>query len=366
MKNQELAKLFYEIADYLEMDKVAFKPYAYQKAAIAFEGMGPKRAKLFYQKLGVRNVKELEKAAKAHKIAALEGFGEKTEKNLLEGIAFLKRSKGRFLLGEILPKVKEILDKLKTLKEVEQISEAGSVRRRKETIGDVDILITAKNPKKVMDFFVQLSGITKIWGKGTTKSSIRLKEGFDVDLRVVSKKSFGSALQYFTGSKEHNIVLRTIAIEKGMKLNEYGLFKGKKMIAGWYENGVYKALGLSWIEPELREDQGELEVARRGELPKIIGYKDIKGDLDCHSAWDGGTNTIEVMAKAAQDMGYQYIGIADHTKFLRIENGLDEKELLNHRKERKNDQSDEKSERRHNFPSDRQDFKEERRVPDRF
>ncbi len=395
MKNQELAKLFYEIADYLEMDKVAFKPYAYEKAAIALEGMeedvediykrggikdleeipgvgksiaekieeylktgkiqyyqqfkkrlpldleeiitvegmGPKRAKLFYQKLGIRNVKELEKAAKAHKIAALEGFGEKTEKNLLEGIAFLKRSKGRFLLGEILPKVKEILDKLKALKEVEQISEAGSVRRRKETIGDVDILITAKNPKKVMDFFVQLPNITKIWGKGTTKSSIRLKEGFDVDLRVVSKKSFGSALQYFTGSKEHNIVLRTIAIEKGMKLNEYGLFKGKKMIAGWYENGVYKALGLSWIEPELREDQGELEAAQKEKLPKIIGYNDIKGDLHCHSAWDGGANTIEVMAKAAQDMGYQYIGIADHTKFLRIENGLNERELLNQRKE---------------------------------
>ncbi|MBL7142275.1 MAG: DNA polymerase/3'-5' exonuclease PolX [Candidatus Pacebacteria bacterium] len=406
MNNQELAKVFYEISDYLEMDKVAFKPYAYQKAAIALEsmeedvediyrrggikdleeipgvgksiaekieeylktgkiqyyqqfkkrlpldleeiiaveGMGPKRAKLLYQKLGVRNVKELEKAAKAHKIAALEGFGEKTEKNLLEGIAFLKRSKGRFLLGEILPKVKEILDKLKALKEVEQISEAGSVRRRKETIGDVDILITAKNlhpvrkkssngAKKVMDFFVQLPNITKIWGKGTTKSSIRLREGFDVDLRVVSKKSFGSALQYFTGSKEHNIVLRRIAIKKGMKLNEYGLFKGKKMIAGWYENGVYKALGLSWIEPELREDQGELEAARNGELPKIIGYKDIKGDLHCHSAWDGGTNTIEVMAKAAQDMGYQYIGIADHTKFLRIENGLDEKELEQQRKE---------------------------------
>ena len=395
MKNQELAKLFYEIADYLEMDKVAFKPYAYQKAAIALEGMeedvediykrggikdleeipgvgksiakkieeylktgkiqyyqqfkkrlplnleeiiavegmGPKRAKLLYQKLGVKNVKDLEKAARSHKIASLFGFGEKTEKNILEGIAFLKRSKGRFLLGEILPLVKEILDKLKTLKEVEQDSAAGSVRRMKETIGDVDILATAKNPKKVMDFFVQLPGITKIWGKGPTKSSIRLKEGFDVDIRVVSKKSFGSALQYFTGSKEHNIVLRRIAIEKGLKLNEYGLFKGKKMIAGWYENGIYRALGLSWIEPELREDQGEIEAAQKGKLPKIIGYKDIKGDLHCHSSWDGGANTIEVMAEVAQDMGYEYIGIADHTKFLRIENGLNEKDLLKQRKE---------------------------------
>jgi len=395
MKNQELAKLFYEIADYLEMDEVAFKPYAYEKAAIALEGMeedveaiykqgglkeledipgvgksiakkieeylktgkiayyqsfkkrlplnleeiiavegmGPKRAKILYQKLGIKNVKDLEKSAKAHKIASLEGFGEKTEKNILEGIAFLKRSKGRFLLGEILPEVKEILEKLKTLKEVEQISVAGSVRRMKETIGDVDILITAKNPKKVMDFFVKLPRITKIWGKGTTKSSIRLEQGFDVDLRVVAKKSFGSALQYFTGSKEHNIVLRTIAMEKGMKLNEYGLFKGKKMIAGWYENGVYKALGLSWIEPELRENQGELEAAKKGKLPKIINYGDIKGDLHCHSSWDGGANTIESMAKTAKDMGYDYIGIADHTKFLRIEHGLDEKQLFSQRKE---------------------------------
>ncbi len=401
MKNQELAKLFYEIADYLGMEEVAFKPYAYQKAAaalegmeedvediykrggikeleeipgvgksiaqkieeylktgkikyyqklkkllplnleeiIAVEGMGPKRAKLLYQKLGVKNIKELEKAARSHKIASLFGFGEKTEKNILEGIAFLKRSKGRFLLGEIFPLVKEILGKLKTLKEVEQVSAAGSVRRMKETIGDVDILATAKNPKKVMDFFVQLPDITKIWGKGPTKSSIRLKEGFDVDIRVVTKKSFGSALQYFTGSKEHNIVLRRIAIEKGLKLNEYGLFKGKKMIAGWYENGIYRALGLSWVEPELREGQGEIEAALRqaqgkpNGLPKIIGYKDIKGDLHCHSTWDGGVNTIEVMAKTAQDMGYQYIGIADHTKFLRIENGLNEKELEQQRKE---------------------------------
>ncbi|MBM3257893.1 MAG: PHP domain-containing protein, partial [Candidatus Nealsonbacteria bacterium] len=165
------------------------------------------------------------------------------------------------------------------------------------------------------------------------KSSIRLEQGFDVDLRVVAKKSFGSALQYFTGSKEHNIVLRTIAMEKGMKLNEYGLFKGKKMIAGWYENGVYKALGLSWIEPELRENQGELEAAKKGKLPKIINYGDIKGDLHCHSSWDGGANTIESMAKTAKDMGYDYIGIADHTKFLRIEHGLDEKQLFSQRKE---------------------------------
>jgi len=395
MKNQELAKIFYEIANYLEMEEVAFKPYAYQKAAITLEtleedveeiykkgglkalekipgvgksiaekieeyiktgkikyyeefkrkmpvnleeiisveGMGPKRAKILYQKLGIRNLKDLEKAAKTHKIASLFGFGEKTEKNILEGIAFLKRSKGRFLLGEILPKVKEILEKLRSLEEIEQISVAGSVRRMKETIGDVDILVTTKNPKKVMDFFLSSPGIVKVWGKGPTKSSIKVKEGFDVDLRALKKKSYGSALQYFTGSKEHNIATRRIAINKGLKLSEYGLFKRKKMIAGWSEAGVYKILGLPWIEPELRENQGEIEAGLEGKLPKVIGYKDIKGDLHCHSKWDGGANSIEVMAKAAQDMGYEYLGISDHTKFLRIEHGLDEKKLAQQRKE---------------------------------
>jgi len=395
MKNQEIAKIFYEIANYLEMEGVAFKPYAYQKAALtleglekdveeiykeggreallkipgigesmaekieeylktgkikyyeelkkktpvnieelmAVEGMGPKKAKVLYQKLGIRNLKDLEKAAKSHKIASLFGFGEKTEKNILEGINFLKRSKGRFLLGEILPTVKEVYQKLKSLKEVEKIDPAGSVRRMKETIGDVDFLVISKNPGKVMDFFVSLPGIVKIWGKGSTKSSVRMKEGFDMDIRVVPARSYGSALQYFTGSKEHNIATRKIAMDRNLKLSEYGLFRGPKMIAGKTEEEVYKALGMQWIPPEMRENQGEIEAALSGKLPQIIGYKDIKGDLHCHSQWDGGTNTIMEMVKAAQNMGYEYIGISDHTKFLRIEHGLDEKKLSQQRKE---------------------------------
>jgi len=395
MKNKEIAKIFYEIADYLQMEEVAFKPYAYQKVAIilealeedveeiykkggkaaldkipgvgksiaekieeylktgkikyyekfkkrlpinleeiiAVEGMGPKRAKTLYQKLGIRNLKDLEKAAKVHKIAPLFGFGEKTEKNILEGIAFLKRSKGRFLLGDILPKAREIEAKLKNLKEVEKVSLAGSLRRRKETIGDIDILVVTKKPKKVMDFFTSLPGIIKIWGKGATKSSIRLKEGFDVDVRVVAKKSYGSALQYFTGSKEHNIVTRKIAIDKGLKLNEYGVFKGRKMIAGWSEAGVYRAIGLPWMPPEIRENQGEIEAALKSKLPKVIDYNDIKGDLHCHSSWNGGANSILEMAQKAQSMGYEYVGITDHTKFLRIEKGLNEKQLSQQRKE---------------------------------
>ena len=300
---------------------------------IAVEGMGPKKAKVLYQKLGIRNLKDLEKTARAHKIASLFGFGEKTEKNILEGIAFLKRSKGRFLLGEILPKVKEVYEKFKSLKEVEKIDPAGSVRRMKETIGDVDFLVISKNPEKVMDFFVSLPGVIKIWGKGTTKASIRMKEGFDMDIRVVPDRSYGSALQYFTGSKEHNIATRKIAIDRGFKLSEYGLFRGSKMIAGADEKEIYQKLGMEWIPPEMRENQGEIEAASERKLPKIIGYKDIKGDLHCHSKWDGGANSIEEIAEAAMKMDYQYIGIADHTKFLRIEHGLDEKKLELQKKE---------------------------------
>jgi DNA polymerase (family 10) len=393
MKNQEIAKIFYEIAFFLEMEGVQFKPFAYEKAAITLEGLeedveeiykregfdglkkipgvgesiaqkieeylktgkikyyedykkkypinlgelmgiegvGPKRIKVLYEKLKIKNLNDLEKAAKAHKIAPLFGFGEKTEKNILEGIEFLKRSKGRFLLGDILPKVKEVEQKLKSLKEVERVDVVGSIRRRKETIGDADFLVISKKPEKVMDFFTSLPGIVKIWGKGSTKASVRMREGFDMDIRVLPKRSYGAALQYFIGSKEHNIALRKIAIDKGLKLSEYGLFRGPKMIAGENEEEIYQKLGMDWIPPEMRENQGEIEAALKHQLPKIIGYKDIKGDLHCHikwaGRWDGGANTIEEMAEMARKIGYEYLGIASHTKFLRIEHGLNEKQL---------------------------------------
>jgi len=203
----------------------------------------------------------------------------------------------------------------------------------KETIGDVDFLVVSQKPQIVMDFFVSLPGVIKIWGKGSTKASVRMKDGFDMDIRVVPKKSYGSALQYFTGSKEHNIVTRKIAINKGLKLSEYGLFRGAKKIAGENEKEIYKKLGMEWIPPELRENQGEIEVSLAGKLPKVTDYDDIKGDLHCHSKWDGGLNSIKEMAEAAEIMGYEYVGIADHTKFLRIEHGLDEGQLSRQRKE---------------------------------
>ena len=328
-----------KIEEYLKKGKIKYYQGLKKKTPLnieeltAVEGMGPKKVKILYQKLGIRNLKDLEKAARAHKIAPLFGFGEKTEKNILEGIAFLKRSKGRFLLGDILPVAREVYEKLKNLKEVEEISPAGSVRRMKETIGDVDFLVVSQKPQKVMAFFTSLPEVIKIWGKGTTKASVKMREGFNMDIRVIPRKSYGSALQYFTGSKEHNIATRRIAMDKGLKLSEYGLFRGPKMIAGETEKGIYKVLGMEWIPPEMRENQGEIEAASERKLPRIIDYDDIKGDLHCHSKWDGGANSIEEIAKASIEIGYQYIGISDHTKFLRIEHGLDEKKLAQQRKE---------------------------------
>jgi DNA polymerase (family X) len=397
MKNQELSKIFFDMADYLEIDGVSFKPYAYRKVALSLESLkedigeiyrngglkalknvsgvgegiakaieeylktgkiknleelkkkmpvkvdellkveslGHKKIKTLYQKLGIKDLKSLGKAAKSHKIAPLFGFGEKTEKNILQGLEFLKQSKGRFLLGEIMPTVKSVIKILKSQKEIKEISVAGSVRRQKEIIGDIDILVVSDDPKKTADFFVKFPEVEKIWAKGDTKCSVRFKEGFDIDLRMVPAESFGSALQYFTGSKEHNIITRKIAIEKGLKLNEYGVFKGNKMIAGKTEEEVYKAIGLPFIAPEMRHDDGEIQAALKNELPILVELKDIKGDLHCHTNFEAKSyqrNSIEEMAMTAIKMGYEYIGISDHTKFLKIEGGLNEKQLLEQNK----------------------------------
>ena len=303
------------------------------EALTKVEGIGPKKIKTLYQKLGVRNLKDLEKVARVGEIAALEGFGAKSEKNILQAIAFAKTSKGRFLLGAILPVVREVVGGLEKLPEVGQISAAGSVRRMKETVGDVDLLATSSQPDKVMEHFVSLPGIVKVWAKGPTKSSVRFKGGFDCDLRVVKRVSFGAALQYFTGNKEHNILLRRLAIKKGLKLNEYGVYKKKTRIAGRTEEEVYQAISLPYIEPELRTNTGEIEAGLKNELPKIIGYDNIKGETQCHTDWSDGTETIEAMAKAAKKMDYQYIVITDHAGFLKIANGLDEKRLLRQMRE---------------------------------
>ena len=392
MKNDEIAKILYEIAEYLAMDDVAFKPQAYEKAAViiddleveieeiykkeglkglekiptigkgiakvikellktgktkeherlkkktpvklseltAVEGVGPKIIKKLYQELKVRNLNDLEKAAKAGKIRNLEDFGEKTEQNILRGIEFLRRSNNRFALGFIMPVVRKIEARIKNLPGVKNAIVAGSIRRMKETIGDGDILATVSSKKdadKIMDFFVKMPEVIHIYSKGVTRSSVRLKNNMDFDLRVVPEKSFGAALQYFTGSKDHNIALRKIAIEKNYKLNEYGVWKKRKTVAGKTEEEIYKVLGLKMMEPELREDKGEIEASLNDNLPDLIGYNDLNGDLQIQTNWSDGSSSIEEYAQEAMRLGLKYIAITDHTISLAIANGLDEKRL---------------------------------------
>ncbi|MBD3155393.1 MAG: DNA polymerase/3'-5' exonuclease PolX [Candidatus Aenigmarchaeota archaeon] len=300
---------------------------------LSVEGVGPKTIKTLHEKLKVKNIDDLEEAAKNNKIRDLGGFGKKSEQKILENIDFARKSKGRFILGYIEPIVKNLKNKLENFQYVEKVEIAGSFRRRKETIGDIDILVVTKRPTEVMDFFTTLDDVDGIIVKGDSKSTVRLKEGLDCDIRVIDNKSFGSALLYFTGSKQTNIEMRKISIKKGLKLSEYGLFKGEMQIAGETEEEVFQKLGMKYIEPELRENRGEIEVSLEGKLPKLIGYNDIKGDLQMHTKWSDGVNTVEQMAKAGKDLGYEYIAITDHTGSLRIAGGLNEKEIKRQMKE---------------------------------
>jgi DNA polymerase (family 10) len=391
MKNQEVAKLLRIMASYLEMRGVVFKPQAYEKAAYSvealdedieefvkkkgkkklmelpgvgesiaekiieylktgkikeledlkkevpvdietltsIEGVGPKIVYKLHKALGIKNIDDLEKACLEHKIRRLPGFGEKSEEKILKGIQFYKQGGGRAILGFIISVVEELVNYLKASGFAKEVVPAGSYRRRKETIGDIDILATSDKPEKLMDYFVKFDGISDVLAKGPTKTMVRLKIGLDADLRVVSEESFGAALAYFTGSKDHNIVMRELAVKKGWKLNEYGIFdKNGKMIAGRTEEEIYKALDLEWIPPEMRENRGEIELARQRKLPKLIEYGSIKGDLQVQTNWTDGQNSIEEMVKEAIKLGLEYICITDHTKSLAMTGGLDEEKLL--------------------------------------
>ncbi len=292
------------------------------------EGLGPKSIKTLYQKLDIRTVAELEAAATAGKIAKLEGFGAKKEENILKGIGFAKSSGGRFVLGFVMAEIHEVERRLAGLRGMEQVTVAGSVRRHKETIGDADILVISQEPKPIMDFFVAMPEVVNVIAKGVTKSSVKLKSGMNVDLRVVPRESYGAALNYFTGSKDHNVALRRMAMAKGWKLNEYGLFRGARMIAGKTEEDLYKIFGMDYIEPELRENTGEIEAAQKHVLPKLIGYGDLRGDLQVQTNWTDGSDSIENMAKAAVARDLEYIAITDHTKRLAMTHGLDEKRVM--------------------------------------
>jgi len=388
MRNIEIANILYEIAELLELNEIAYKPRAYRRAAqniemlsddienlykegklddipgvgksiaskiqeyietgdlkylndlrsqiphglqdlLRVEGIGPKTAKILYKDLAIKNVDELELAINKGKLKNIKGFGQKKEENLLQAIKLYKTSQERFVLGDILPIAKIIKSKFEKLKTVINVEFAGSIRRRKETIGDIDLLVVSKQPKNVMDVFTSLPEIKKIISSGEIKSTIVLNNNLQVDLTIVDESSYGSALQYFTGSKEHNIQLRSLAKRNKMKLNEFGLFNliDNKKIAGSKEAEIYELLGLSYIQPELRENRGEIELAKVRKLPNLVNLADIKGDLHIHTRWSDGSNSIEEIAIAAKNLGYNYIAICDHSKALKIAGGLNEDDL---------------------------------------
>lgn len=392
MKNQEVAKLLYEIADLLELkDELIYKIRAYRRAAqaietlsapieeipaerlddipgvgkgiaekiteflqtgkseyyeklkkkmpmdfealMAIEGIGPKKVKLLYDKLKIKNVKQLEESARKGKIRKIPTLGAKTEENILKAVQFSKISGQRMLLGIVLPVAEELVAELRELPYVKHANYAGSLRRMKETIGDIDILVTSPKAEKVVDYFVKMKDVIGVIARGPTKASVRMKAGLQVDLRVLPESRYGAALLYFTGSKEHNIELRKIAIAKRMKLSEYGLFKGNKIAAGRTEEEVYKVLGLDYIEPEMREARGEIAAAKQHKLPKLVRNDDILGDLHMHTKWSDGTGAVEEMASAARRKGYEYICITDHLGELKIAGALAEKDIDKQAKE---------------------------------
>ncbi len=321
-------------------------------------GLGPKSIKTLYDRLKIKDLSSLEKAARTGKIAKIARFGEKSQEKILRAIEFSKKGVGRFLLGAVDPLVRTIEERLKKVSGVEHVTTAGSYRRRQETVGDLDILVSVEKrsgqvtggsglaTKKVMEEFVHMPGVKTVLAHGPTKSMVRLASGIQCDVCVVPEQSYGAALQYFTGDKAHNVALRKIAIRKGLKLNEYGVFRGTRMVAGKTEEEVYRALGLSYIEPELRTSSGEIEAARQtflqngkklgGQahgLPDLIPYGALRGDLQVQSNWTDGNNSIEEMARAAVVAGLEYIAITDHTKGLAMTHGLDERGLARQGKE---------------------------------
>lgn len=285
-------------------------------------GIGPKTAALLYEKLKIKDIGELEQAALNHQISGLPGIKERTEENILRGIALRKKADERMLLSIAGAAADELVRALKQLKEVEQIEAAGSLRRGKETVRDIDILIASGHSAEIMRYFTGLEQVREVQACGPTKSSIITKEGIQVDVRVIEPESFGAALVYFTGSKEFNIKLRHLAQTRGMKINEYGVFKEDKRLAGETEAGIFRLLEFPYIVPELREDRGEIEAALAGKLPAFMELKDIKGDLHVHSQWSDGASSIEDIAARAKEKGYQYIAVTDHSQAIKIARGL--------------------------------------------
>jgi DNA polymerase (family 10) len=388
--NAEAARALRELALFLEMDGVAFKPRAYEKAALqieqlarpiaevfaeggvaaleavpgvgrriamrlasllesgrieeleslrrrtpvdvlalaAVEGVGPRSVRQLYEALGIRTVAELKQAASEGRIRGLPHFGERSEQRILRAITFLEASHGRIPLGEVLDLAQDMEVRLGELPGVERAALAGSLRRRCDTIGDLDFVVAAGDAEKVIAGFVAMPEVAHVYARGDTKALVRLQNGLDADLRAVPRESFGAALLYFTGSKEHNVALRRLAQDRGLKLSEYGLYEGERAVAGASEEEVYAALGLARVPPELRENTGEIEAAQRDRLPLLVEAKDLQGDVQIQTRWTDGEASIEEMAEEARRLGRHYIAITDHTRDLAMTGGLDEERLL--------------------------------------
>jgi DNA polymerase (family 10) len=290
---------------------------------MSIPSLGPKTIALAYKKLGVKDINDLKRVLKDGSLARLPGMGEKKIENIIKGIELWEKGKERFLLGEVYPIVENIVSELKSHKEIIEAIPAGSYRRMKETVGDIDILVMTEESEKAVNIFCSLKGVERVLAEGGTKGSCIFSGNIQVDLRAIPPECFGSALQYFTGSKAHNVHLRSIAKQKGLKISEYGVFKEDKKIAGENEEDVYKSIGLIWIPPEMREDTGEIELAIAGKLPKLIEYDEVKGDLHVHSKYSDGTMTLEELSIWGKKMGYEYIGVCDHSKSAKYAGGLE-------------------------------------------
>lgn len=287
--------------------------------------VGPKKARALWKELGITSVEELRKACRENKLLTLKGFGEKTQKKILEGIEFSEQHRGQYLLSEALPVARRLLAHLESIEEVIRASLAGSLRRWKEVVRDIDLLASSDNPERVMERFLKAGEISRVLARGETKTSVLLHSGLQVDLRVVRDDQFACALAYFTGSKEHNVALRHIAQKRGLKVNEYGIFEGDRLLPCKDEIEFYGRLGLPYIPPELRENTGELDLK---ETPQLVDFKSLKGIFHTHSTWSDGTADIAAMAEKARSMGYRYMGLSDHSKAAYYANGMDERRLL--------------------------------------
>ena len=290
--------------------------------------LGPKRVRILYQDLKIKNLKQLSSAARKGRIRALEGFGEKTEKAILEAIEARAQKEKRYKIAAVKPTVDSLIDFLKEVSGVIDVVAAGSYRRCRETVGDLDILITARKSSPVMKRFVEYDAIDKVLSSGATRSSVVLRSGLQVDVRLVAQSSFGAALQYFTGSKDHNIAIRRLGQQRGLKINEYGVFRFEKQVAGRTEASVYRSVDLPCIPPELRENRGEIQAAGDNRLPQLVERKDLKGDLHLHTLATDGRNSIEEMALAAKKHGLKYIAVTEHSDRLKVAGGLDPPRLM--------------------------------------